>query len=162
MPAPYPGGCSCGKVRFQIESEPMLVYACHCTDCQRWSGTAFTMGILINRASFTVLAGEPVPYPVKLAAGTAASGCMCNSCGTRLWRIGRRNTDLLILRAGTLDHTSWLCPDAHVWARSAQRRLTFPEYSVVYETQPEGGWDEIIQLSQAKKNAMSDRPGNQV
>lgn len=144
MPALYLGGCSCGEIRFEIQSEPALVYACHCTDCQRWSGTAFTMGLLINRASFSLTAGEPTSYPVKLASDNIANGCMCNSCGTRLWRVGRKNTDLFIIRAGTLDQTSWLRPDAHVWTRSAQRWLVLPEYSVIYETQPPGGLEEMM------------------
>lgn len=148
MPAPYLGGCICGDVRFVVESEPLTIYACHCTHCQRSSGTAFTMSMLIDRAFLSVTRGEPTQYVVQFAAGLPATGLMCGSCGTRLWRAGRKNANLIILRAGTLDQTSWLRPVAHLWTRSAQPWLALPKGSGIYETQPHG-WEELIRLWQA-------------
>jgi len=155
MPAPFLGGCSCGDIRFAITSEPLALYACHCTDCQRSSGTAFTMTMLVDRASFSVEEGEPVQYSARLAVGKMATGFMCGNCSTRLWRVGRKSVNLLALRAGTLDQTSWFRPVAHFWTRSAQPWVTFPKDSVLYETQPLDGWQEVIRLSQSK-NAPPD------
>ncbi len=154
-PAPYPGGCSCGEIRYTVDSEPLTVYACHCTACQRSSGTAFTMAMLINRASLSVTKGEPTPYSSQFATGKAATGFMCSSCGTRLWRAGRKNTDLLFVRAGTLDQTSWLRPVAHLWTRSAQPWLALPKDAALYETQPDG-WQALISLWQARNPAEAD------
>jgi len=149
MPAPYAGGCSCGAVRFMVESEPLTVYACHCTDCQRSSGSAFTLSMLLSRAGMTVTQGEPAPYVVHLAKGAPASGFMCGGCGTRLWRVGRTQQHYLVLRAGTLDQTAWIKPVAHVWTRSAQPWLALPDGPGKFELQP-GGWDELIGLSQGR------------
>lgn len=153
---PYFGGCSCGAVRYAIAHKPLTVYVCHCTNCQRSSGTAFTMSMLIDRASFSVTHGEPVPYAVQLATGKPAAGFMCGTCGVRLWRVGRKNPGLLIVRAGTLDQTFWLRPAAHVWTRSAQPWLVLPQGAGIYATQPDG-WEELIRLAQAM-SAVSDVP----
>ncbi|NNL18586.1 MAG: aldehyde-activating protein, partial [Boseongicola sp.] len=37
------GGCTCGHVRYRVSSEPMIVHCCHCTWCQRQSGSAFAV-----------------------------------------------------------------------------------------------------------------------
>jgi len=52
MKLPQTGGCQCGKIRYRITEEPQLVYTCHCTDCQRLTSSAFSMGIVRPRAGF--------------------------------------------------------------------------------------------------------------
>jgi hypothetical protein len=47
MKLPQTGGCQCGKVRYKISEAPQLVYTCHCTDCQRFTSSAFSMGIVV-------------------------------------------------------------------------------------------------------------------
>lgn len=49
MPAPYTGGCQCGSVRYVLTSEPLRVAACHCTECQRQSGSAFGMSMSVKK-----------------------------------------------------------------------------------------------------------------
>ena len=54
MPAPYTGGCQCGSVSYVVTAEPIRVSACHCTECQRQSGSAFAMSMLLRKDSLTV------------------------------------------------------------------------------------------------------------
>jgi hypothetical protein len=54
MPAPYTGGCQCGRVRYELTAEPIRIVACHCTECQRQSGSAFGMSMLVSADSLTV------------------------------------------------------------------------------------------------------------
>ena len=54
MPAPYTGGCQCGSVRYVLTTEPIRLAACHCKECQRQSGSAFGMSMLVNKDSLTV------------------------------------------------------------------------------------------------------------
>jgi len=53
-PLPLTGGCTCEAVRFEITALPLLVYACHCTECQRWSGSAFSLSMPVKADSFSV------------------------------------------------------------------------------------------------------------
>ena len=54
MPAPYTGGCQCGSVRYVLTTEPIRLVACHCKECQRQSGSAFGMSMLVTKDSLTV------------------------------------------------------------------------------------------------------------
>ena len=54
MPAPYTGGCQCGLVRYVLTAEPIRLVACHCKECQRQSGSAFGMSMLVKQDSLTV------------------------------------------------------------------------------------------------------------
>lgn len=67
MPAPYTGGCLCGDVRYVVKAEPLTFYICHCTDCQRRTGTAFAQSMVVSRSSFELQKGKPAHYAVKLA-----------------------------------------------------------------------------------------------
>jgi hypothetical protein len=59
MELPLTGGCQCGKIRYEISEAPQLVYTCHCTDCQRITGSAFSLGIALPETAFHSTAGEP-------------------------------------------------------------------------------------------------------
>jgi hypothetical protein len=54
MPAPYGGGCQCGAVRYVLTAEPIRTVACHCKECQRQSGSAFGMSMIVPETSLTV------------------------------------------------------------------------------------------------------------
>lgn len=59
---PLTGGCPCEAVRFEVTAMPLLLYACHCTECQRWSGSAFSMSMPVAANSFGLTRGEPKPW----------------------------------------------------------------------------------------------------
>ena len=46
------GGCICGAVRYTINDGPLFVHACHCQDCQRFSGSAFVVLMGVAKAHF--------------------------------------------------------------------------------------------------------------
>jgi hypothetical protein len=52
MELPLGGGCMCGAVRYEISELPLRVYACHCTDCQRITGSAFSLGVVVSAGAF--------------------------------------------------------------------------------------------------------------
>jgi hypothetical protein len=47
MAAPYTGGCVCGATCYRLTAEPLTLYACHCTDCQKRSGSAFGLSMWV-------------------------------------------------------------------------------------------------------------------
>jgi hypothetical protein len=135
-PPPYAGRCFCEAVRYRINEEPLTVYACHCTDCQKRSGSAFGLSMWVNRAALEVTHGEAV---LQIASGhddRLRHARVCPQCHTRLWSQPENRPELAVVRPGTLDDTSWLEPVAHLWTRSAQPWVEIPEGAVRYETQP--------------------------
>jgi hypothetical protein len=137
MVAPYPGHCLCGAVQYRVTAEPVTVYACHCTDCQHLSGSAFALAMVVPLASIEVRTGEPSSYFAELSGGRVRQGRLCRACGSRLWGVSQRRPDMAVVQVGTLENTSWVRPAAHVWAKSAQPWFIFPPDVPVYQTQPE-------------------------
>jgi len=135
MPSPYPARCICEAVHYRVTEEPLTLYACHCTDCQRRSGSAFALSMWVNRAAIEVTKGEPVLHESKSADGRVRIARICTQCGTRLWSEPPRHPGLAVIRPGLLDDTSWLRPIAHLWTRSAQPWFVFPEGVPKYEQQ---------------------------
>lgn len=141
MKLPLTGGCVCGAVRYEIAQSPRMVYACHCTDCQRITSSAFSLGMVIAEEGFCVTGAEPrLVFGGVTESGRRKQRFVCGECGTWLFgnpRPGTQHPGLVrIVRGGTLDDTSWLRPTAHFWMRSAQKWVVVPEHVAVYDKQP--------------------------
>ena len=59
------GGCACGAVRFRLTSDPLFVHCCHCRNCQRQTGSAFVINLLIEADRVELLACDPQPVDVQ-------------------------------------------------------------------------------------------------
>jgi hypothetical protein len=114
------GGCSCGAIRYRITSFPLLLYTCSCTDCQRASGSAFALNMPVLTKGFHVLQGEPKGWHHISPSGVQVTSRFCGGCGGRLFGERAGRAEIVNVRAGTLDDTSWIVPAAHVFTRSAQ------------------------------------------
>jgi len=136
MKLPLTGGCQCGQLRYEISVEPLSVYACHCTECQRQSGSAFGMSVLIPREAFRFVKGTPVRYERTADSGRVIEGDFCEACGVRPVHYPRANPKVAILKPGTLDDTSWLHPVGHIWTNSAQAWVEIPRDGVIHEAHP--------------------------
>ena len=137
MPAPYEGGCFCGAIRYRLNGEPLTLYVCHCTDCQRQTGSGFALSMFVSRSALDVTKGEPRAYAVTTSEGLRKHGKFCAECSTRLWGEPPKFPQVVVMRPGTLDDTTWLRPIAHIWTRSAQPWITIPKDALTFEGQPE-------------------------
>jgi hypothetical protein len=99
------------------------VYACHCTECQRQSGSAFSLSLLAEREAVAVQEGKPTVWARRHESG-------------HLFHEPQANTKVTIVKAGNLDDTSWLFPVGHIWTRSALPWVAIPEDGANYEMQP--------------------------
>jgi hypothetical protein len=136
MNLPLMGGCQCGAVRYAIDAEPLAVYACHCTECQTQTGSAFALSMVIKRASLAVVEGEPKEWLRRHDSGRVISCLFCGDCGTRLYHNPHANVAVTILKPGTLDDTTWLDPVGHIWTRSAQGWVEIPDDTENHDAQP--------------------------
>lgn len=147
MPSlPLTGGCQCSAVRYKITAKSQTLYACHCTECQKQSASAFGMSLRVPRDAVEVT-GETKSMGRADPNAPATEGVFCPTCGTRIMH--RRETrDTVNIKAGTLDDTSWLVPIGHLWAGSAQASFNPRPDDIVYEAQPEN-YDALIDAWQA-------------
>jgi hypothetical protein len=136
MKIPLTGGCQCGQLRYEVNAEPLSVYVCHCTECQRQSGSAFGMSMMVPRAAFRFVTGEAQRYSRKADSGRIIDGDFCESCGVRPVHYPRANEAVAIVKPGTLDDAGWLHPVGHIWTKSAQAWMQIPADSVIHEGHP--------------------------
>lgn len=133
---PLTGGCPCEAVRFAVHAMPLLVFACHCTECQRWSGSAFGLSMPVRRNSFALTRGVPKPWHQTGASGFESTSWFCPDCGGRIFGQRSDRPDIVMVRAGTLDDTSWVRPIAHINLESAQAWERIPNNAACFEAMP--------------------------
>jgi hypothetical protein len=126
------GGCSCGAVRYRLASEPMFVHCCHCLNCQRQTGSAFVINLLVEADRMELLAGELQPVDVPRDDGSTQRVYRCPTCQVAVYsEYGR--PEVRFVRAGTLDEPSSVAPDVHIFTRSKVPWVTLPESTPAFE-----------------------------
>ena len=130
------GGCLCGRIRYDVTGDPLAIVACHCTQCQGQSGSAFGMSMVVPRENFQILEGELRKYAARADSGTAKDCMFCGDCGTRIYNALSSLLATFNLKPGTLDDTSWLRPVAHVWVAHKQPWVPVPGDLPAYEGNP--------------------------
>ncbi|MBT4044894.1 MAG: GFA family protein [Rhodospirillaceae bacterium] len=129
--AKEPGGCACGAVRYVMAGAPITVHACHCTDCQRITGSAFATNAWIEKDRVELLSGELSSH--TLPAGRATSTThFCPQCGTSIWT-EYSSPKFWFVRTTTLDNQQAFSPDIHIWTQSKQPWLQLPDGNPVFE-----------------------------
>ena len=113
------GGCLCGQVRYAAEAEPAFVGVCHCKNCQKQAGSAFSVVVAIPKAALSI-EGTLKTYADRGDSGKAVRRRFCPECGSPIVSEVERMPDLTIIKAGTLDDTSWLKPTMEIFCDSAE------------------------------------------
>jgi hypothetical protein len=132
MPGPLEGGCSCGAVRYRLTSEPMFVHCCHCLNCQRQTGSAFVINLLIEADRVDVAAGAPQAVDVPRDDGSTQRIWRCAECQVAVYSEYTR-PEVRFVRGGTLDEPSRVSPDVHIFTRSKLPWVVLPESVPAFE-----------------------------
>lgn len=120
------GGCRCGAVRYTLALNALpRTYACHCRDCQTWSGSAFSQQTFLPEAALSAT-GPLVIYEMAYPSGRVSTQRMCGVCHTRIYNSNSARPGVVIVRAGTLDRSNELEVVAHIWVKRKQPWLTLP------------------------------------
>jgi hypothetical protein len=120
------GGCSCGQVRYELLDKPIRVHCCHCTDCQRHTGSAFVLNALIETSAIKILRGKlrAVPVPRAFAPHDIYR---CPECRVALWSDYGHRSQIRFVRVGTLDHPTAFPPDIHIYTETKVPWLKLPK-----------------------------------
>jgi hypothetical protein len=137
MTEPLEGGCACGSVRYRLASAPMFVNCCHCTWCQRETGSAFVINAIIETTRLEVTRGETLAVATPTESGAPQLVHRCPTCHVALWSHHGGRTYAAFVRAGTLDRPGAVKPDAHIFTRSKLPWVNLdggaPAFGVFYE-----------------------------
>ena len=127
------GGCTCGAVRYRLERPPLFVHCCHCTWCQRETGSAFVLNALIEASAVTVSAGRPAETPTPSESGEGQRIFRCPDCRVALWsNYPGAGPAILFVRVGTLDVPGACPPDVHIFTRSKLPWVVLPQGAAVF------------------------------
>ena len=121
---PLTGGCLCGAVRYEVGIEPVVAGYCHCTRCQRRTGSAAAVSATLVPGSLDITSGEEL-----LASWDPPDGwkkVFCSACGGALWAT---NGEVHAVRMGTFDGDPGVRPSYH----------QFTAYAAVWEPIPDDG-----------------------
>jgi len=132
MSAPREGGCSCGAVRYRLMSEPMFVHCCHCLNCQRQTGSAFVINLLIEADRVELLTGEPQPVDVPRDDGSTQRIYRCPTCQVAVFS-EYGSPEVRFVRAGTLDEPRGITPDVHIFTKSKVGWVALPDDAPAFD-----------------------------
>src|ERR1700724_4751274 len=113
------GGCLCGKVRYSASADPIFVGVCHCTNCQKSSGTAFNAVIAVPKPAVR-MTGTVSTYEGRGDTGKATYKRFCPECGSPVVEEAAIMADVVMIPTGTLDDPSAIKPVMQIYCDSAQ------------------------------------------
>jgi hypothetical protein len=153
------GGCACGEVRYRLTSDPLFVHCCHCLDCQRQTGSAFVINVLVETDRVELEAGEPQPIAVPRGAGKKQKIWRCPTCQVALFSQYTYRA-IRFVRAGTLDHPAAVAPDVHIYTRSKLPWVTLPAsvpaFPAFYDTQKLWPAESLRRVEELRSRASAD------
>ncbi len=134
---PITGRCLCGKVSYSTDADPVVQVVCHCTDCQRQTGSPFTVVVGVPRSALKV-EGETLASFTTTGEdhGGETQRSFCSACGAPVFSIAAVVPELALIKAGSLDDGSWLDPTMEVFTSSAQPWAPHFEHATRFERGP--------------------------
>jgi hypothetical protein len=117
----FEGGCTCRLVRYRMTSKPLFVHCCHCSWCQRETGSAFVLNAMIEADRVRLLQGEVMVVDTPSSSGKGQRISRCPKCHVALWSTYSGSGEAVrFVRIGTLDEAAMLPPDIHIFTSTKQ------------------------------------------
>jgi hypothetical protein len=129
------GGCHCGAVRYECSADPIVGAHCHCTDCQKLSGSGHTFHLAFPKDAVKV-SGEVKTYDHTADSGATVTTSFCANCGSPLLGRSSGMPDMVTVRATSLDDPNAFQPQMVVYTRSARTWDQVPPGLPAFEAMP--------------------------
>jgi hypothetical protein len=128
------GKCLCGDVKYEIANPPKMTGVCHCKNCQRQAGSAFSTLASVPKTDFSITTGQPKLYEDSdTRSGDTVARYFCGNCGSPIYSALPSQPDAIFLKTGTMDDTSNFAPMFHVWCETKQNWVELDDN--VHQTQ---------------------------
>ena len=147
MTTPVEGGCACGAVRYRVTGTPLFVHCCHCTWCQRETGSAFALNAMIESSLVETVAGHPEAVETPSASGKGQKIVRCPKCRVAVWsHYGASGEAISFLRVGTLEGPHLMPPDVHIYTSTKRPWVRLDDDVPVFEAfyDPRKTWPEEV------------------
>lgn len=113
------GSCHCGSVQYEAAVDPERTTICHCTDCQKLTGSAYRVSVPAEEGSFRLTSGEPTIYVKVGDSGSHRAQAFCPTCGSPLYTYDADSPKIYGLRVGCIAERQALVPRKQKFCRSA-------------------------------------------
>lgn len=127
------GGCLCGAVRYRLTQTPEKIIQCHCTECQKASGTGASVNAPVATADFELVQGSPAVFSKQVHSGRTLNRYFCNQCGSPLFSRRENAPEMTLLKIGTLDGPSTATVVMNVWTSRARPWMNWDEALPAHE-----------------------------
>ena len=127
------GGCNCGSVRYEISAPPLVVAACHCSQCRRQSGAAYSVNLIVRSKAMTVEGKTTAWTDTDTESGSPLAREYCGSCGSPIRSVPSSAPGIVAVKAGTLDYPAPFAPTVHLWTMSKLPWVSIPEGLTTFE-----------------------------
>lgn len=121
------GSCLCGAVTYSSDAEPAMTVVCHCKDCQRQSGSPFSVNVLVPDDQVKMEGETLTQFVINGDSGEKVTRNFCNRCGSPLSTVLDGFGGLAAIKSGTLKDSSWVEPGIQIWCDSKQTWATLDE-----------------------------------
>lgn len=112
------GGCLCGAVRYVLKGEPRAIAICHCTHCQKQSGSLFSFNLVVRETDYAQ-SGETMVYVDSGDSGQPVLRHFCGNCGSPVLAKIAAAPGKVVVKGGTLDSMEGLRPKAEIYTDHA-------------------------------------------
>ncbi|WP_166359428.1 GFA family protein [Pseudomonas akapageensis] len=130
------GSCLCGGIHYSSHLQPLSTAVCHCSDCQKQSGSAFSVNLLMPADGFKVEGASLGCYTKAGGSGLPVKRYFCTGCGSALYSDIATMPGVLAVKAGTLAYPASATPNLHLWCASAQPWVVIDRTLPCFEQTP--------------------------
>ncbi|MDQ0462826.1 hypothetical protein QO010_000574 [Caulobacter ginsengisoli] len=127
--------CHCGQLSLTCEGEPRKISQCHCSDCQRRTGSVFSIAAFFDRAAVTV-SGEAGAFTRDSGSGHPVTFRFCPKCGSNLWWEPARMPDRIGVAVGAFADPGFPPPEQSVWNQDRHAWVALREGVPAFEQNP--------------------------
>jgi len=111
------GGCLCGALRYEWRNEPTEIIYCHCNDCKKATGSAYSLTMETEREALNILSGHLKEYIKTADSGDTVTREFCPECGSILFIKLANYPNHIWINAGTLDDPERIKPTQQIWTK---------------------------------------------
>ena len=115
----FKGGCLCGAIAYEVSSDPIDVWNCHCDDCRKVTGASFATNVIVKLEDLIVTKGTPSTYPQTADNGNVKTYNFCSKCGSLLFSDNSGRPEIAVARVGCIDDASFVQPSGNLYCSRA-------------------------------------------
>jgi hypothetical protein len=158
-PTTFGGGCTCRFVRYELSRRPLIVHCCHCSWCQRETGSAFALNAVVEADAVSLAQGDVEIVATPSQSGNGQRIARCPRCRVALWsNYFQSGPAVRFLRVGTLDVPGTFPPDVHIYTSSKQPWVVIPEgaraFGEFYDPKREWPAESLQRFARARSGAV--------